>query len=86
MLTIFFILTELVLLANSYSELITFIANRPAQDMRYAIEASKIKNDLGWVPYGAIESGIRKTVQWYLSNQSWCQETLDSRPKRVTGE
>ncbi|SET48624.1 dTDP-glucose 4,6-dehydratase [Thorsellia anophelis] len=56
-----------------YEDLITFVKDRPGHDMRYAIDASKIERDLGWVPAETFESGIRKTVQWYLTNQTWWQ-------------
>ena len=54
-----------------YSKLITYVQDRPGHDFRYAIDASKIKNDLGWTPKETFESGIRKTIQWYLDNKSW---------------
>lgn len=61
----------------SFSELITFVTDRPGHDMRYAIDATKIKNDLGWVPEETFESGIEKTVHWYLNNKEWWQRVLD---------
>lgn len=54
-----------------YETLITFVKDRPGHDLRYAIDASKIKQDLGWVPEESFETGIRKTVEWYLNNQEW---------------
>nr|WP_256834877.1 dTDP-glucose 4,6-dehydratase [Pseudomonas oleovorans] len=60
----------------SYRELITFVKDRPGHDRRYAIDASKIQRELGWVPQESFESGIRKTVQWYLSNRDWWQRVL----------
>jgi dTDP-glucose 4,6-dehydratase len=54
-----------------YSEQITFVADRPGHDRRYAIDASKIERELGWKPAETFESGIRKTVQWYLANPEW---------------
>ena len=54
-----------------YREQITFVADRPGHDRRYAIDASKIQRELGWKPQETFESGIRKTVQWYLSNEAW---------------
>ena len=71
------ILDELVPLNTKYSALITHVADRPGHDMRYAIDASKIEKDLGWVPLETFESGIKKTVQWYLDNQSWCHHVQD---------
>ncbi|WP_373092873.1 GDP-mannose 4,6-dehydratase, partial [Zhongshania sp.] len=56
--------------------LITFVKDRPGHDARYAIDASKIQRDLGWVPEETFESGIRKTVQWYLDNPQWWQRVL----------
>ncbi|WP_312513528.1 dTDP-glucose 4,6-dehydratase [Stutzerimonas nitrititolerans] len=55
----------------SYREQITFVRDRPGHDRRYAIDASKIERELGWVPAETFESGIRKTVRWYLDNQDW---------------
>ncbi|WP_028357568.1 dTDP-glucose 4,6-dehydratase [Brackiella oedipodis] len=61
----------------SFSELITFVTDRPGHDMRYAIDASKIQRELGWTPQETFESGIRKTVKWYLDNKAWWQRVLD---------
>lgn len=55
----------------NYQDLITYVKDRPGHDLRYAINASKIKKDLGWVPVETFESGLRKTVEWYLANQEW---------------
>lgn len=62
---------------EQYQDLITFVADRPGHDVRYAIDASKIERELGWAPDESFESGIRKTVEWYLSNQEWWQRVLD---------
>ena len=56
---------------KSYREQITFVKDRPGHDRRYAIDATKISNELGWKPEETFETGIRKTVQWYLDNQDW---------------
>jgi dTDP-glucose 4,6-dehydratase len=64
-----------------YRELITFVADRPGHDKRYAIDASKIKRELGWVPEETFESGIRKTVRWYLDNPQWWQRVLSGEYK-----
>ncbi|MBO6906193.1 MAG: GDP-mannose 4,6-dehydratase, partial [Parvibaculum sp.] len=54
-----------------HEDLITFVADRPGHDKRYAIDASKIARDLGWHPQENFESGLRKTVRWYLENREW---------------
>ncbi|MGE0081082.1 MAG: dTDP-glucose 4,6-dehydratase [Thiohalomonadaceae bacterium] len=56
-----------------HAQLITYVKDRPGHDKRYAIDASKIERDLGWRPQETFESGLRKTVQWYLANQKWVQ-------------
>lgn len=66
----------------SYKSLITYVADRPGHDMRYAIDASKIQQELGWQPQETFESGIRQTVQWYLENQDWCQHVQDGSYQR----
>jgi dTDP-glucose 4,6-dehydratase len=60
-----------------YANQITFVTDRPGHDLRYAIDASKIKRELDWIPKQDHESGFRKTVRWYLENQSWTQKILD---------
>ena len=60
-----------------YEQLITFVSDRPGHDVRYAIDASKIERELGWVPQETFESGLRKTVEWYLANESWWRAVLD---------
>ena len=57
---------------SPHENLITYVADRPGHDLRYAIDASRIESELGWQPEESFESGMRKTVQWYLDNQSWC--------------
>ncbi|HEX4976151.1 MAG TPA: dTDP-glucose 4,6-dehydratase, partial [Pseudomonadales bacterium] len=59
-----------------YDDLITFVTDRPGHDTRYAIDASKIKNTLNWQPEETFQSGLRKTVLWYLQNQNWWQRVL----------
>lgn len=59
-----------------YRDLITFVKDRPGHDLRYAIDASKIERELGWHPAETFESGLRKTVQWYLDNSDWWQRVL----------
>ena len=60
-----------------YEDLITFVKDRPGHDVRYAIDASKIDKELEWVPQESFETGIRKTVVWYLENQNWWSRVLD---------
>ncbi len=64
---------------GSYSDQVQFVTDRPGHDLRYAIDNSKIKNELGWSPVQDHESGFRKTVEWYLENESWWQAILDGR-------
>jgi len=64
-----------------YRDLITHVSDRPGHDKRYAIDASKIQRELGWKPQETFETGIRKTVQWYLQNQAWCNAVLDGSYK-----
>ncbi|WP_369587106.1 dTDP-glucose 4,6-dehydratase [Kingella oralis] len=64
-----------------YADLITHVTDRAGHDVRYAIDASKIQRELGWTPQETFESGIRKTVQWYLDNQAWWQRVLDGSYK-----
>ena len=65
-----------------YEEQITFVKDRPGHDMRYAIDASKIERELNWLPQETFESGIKKTIQWYLDNQQWCQHVQDGSYQR----
>lgn len=67
---------------RSYREQITYVKDRPGHDMRYAIDASKIQRELGWVPAETFETGIIKTVEWYLNNQEWCQRVTDGSYRR----
>jgi dTDP-glucose 4,6-dehydratase len=62
-----------------FRDLITFVADRPGHDIRYAIDASKIASELDWQPQETFESGILKTVNWYLNNQVWWQDILDNK-------
>jgi dTDP-glucose 4,6-dehydratase len=66
---------------EKYSDLISFVADRPGHDLRYAIDATKIKNTLGWVPDETFETGIRKTILWYLDNIDWC-DSVNNRIQR----
>lgn len=62
---------------DNYEALITHVADRPGHDLRYAIDASKIERELGWTPEETFETGLRKTVEWYLANESWWRNVLD---------
>jgi len=72
-LTICDLLDEIKPKATSYREQITYVADRPGHDRRYAIDADKISRELGWRPQETFESGIRKTVHWYLNNEEWVE-------------
>ena len=82
--TICKILDELKPQANgqTYESLITFVKDRPRHDLRYAIDATKIQNELGWTPTETFETGISKTVQWYLNNLDWCHRVQDGSYQR----
>lgn len=71
------LLQELAPQQASYRELITFVTDRPGHDVRYAIDASKIERELGWTPSEIFETGLRKTVQWYLANETWWKRVQD---------
>ncbi|MGP9552093.1 dTDP-glucose 4,6-dehydratase [Halomonas sp. AOP42-D1-22] len=62
---------------TTYKQLITFVTDRPGHDVRYAIDASKMERELGWVPQETFETGLRKTVQWYLTNETWWKRVQD---------
>lgn len=66
---------------SEYRELITFVRDRPGHDARYAIDATKIERELGWVPEETFETGLRKTVQWYLDNHQWWERVLSGEYK-----
>ena len=68
---------------QSYRDLIKFVDDRPGHDVRYAIDASKIEKDLGWVPEETFESGLRKTVEWYISNRGWWQDKVARSAKSM---
>ncbi|UKA06997.1 dTDP-glucose 4,6-dehydratase [Photobacterium damselae subsp. damselae] len=67
---------------TQYQDLITYVTDRPGHDVRYAIDASKIAAELGWKPAETFESGLRKTVEWYLNNQQWWRRVLDGSYNR----
>jgi dTDP-glucose 4,6-dehydratase len=73
------LLDELVPAQQSRRELITFVADRPGHDARYAMDITKISNELGWRPSETFQSGLRKTVAWYLENRSWWQDIRSGR-------
>ncbi len=68
---------------EGFKSLITFVTDRAGHDVRYAIDASKIAKELNWMPQETFESGIRKTVQWYLDNQDWSQHVLDGSYQEI---
>lgn len=80
--TICSILDELVPKVSSYAEQITYVTDRPGHDRRYAIDATKMSSELNWQPQETFETGLLKTVQWYLANQEWCQHVQDGSYQR----
>lgn len=80
--TICSILDELMPKETKYAEQIEFVNDRPGHDRRYAIDSSKMQRELGWVPEETFETGLRKTVQWYLDNQQWCKNVQDGSYQR----
>lgn len=69
---------------DDFNQLITYVKDRPGHDLRYAIDATKIKNELGWKPVETFESGIVKTIQWYLDNLEWCRRIRDGSYRKVS--
>lgn len=67
---------------SSYLDLVSFVTDRPGHDRRYAIDSGKIGSELGWKPEETFESGLRKTVQWYLNNAGWCRNVQDGSYQR----
>ncbi|MBW3530954.1 dTDP-glucose 4,6-dehydratase [Shewanella sp. NKUCC06_TVS] len=65
-----------------YAEQITYVTDRPGHDRRYAIDATKMSNELNWQPEETFETGLRKTIEWYLTNQEWCQHVQDGSYQR----
>jgi dTDP-glucose 4,6-dehydratase len=80
--TICSILDSLVPKDSLYAEQITYVTDRPGHDRRYAIDASKMSHELNWTPVETFETGLRKTIQWYLDNQTWCQHVQDGSYQR----
>jgi dTDP-glucose 4,6-dehydratase len=66
---------------SSFKELITYVKDRPGHDVRYAINTNKIIQDLNWTPQETFDTGIRKTVEWYLDNKIWCNNILNGSYK-----
>ena len=75
--TICEILDRLVPKDRPYGDQITFVADRPGHDLRYAIDPARIRDELGWRPSVTLEQGLEKTVTWYLENQDWWRALLD---------
>lgn len=67
---------------SGYESLIQYVSDRPGHDLRYAIDARKIQQSLGWFPVESFESGLRKTVEWYLNNGAWCSHVQDGSYQR----
>lgn len=67
---------------KSHTSLIEYVSDRPGHDLRYAIDAGKIQKELGWTPKETFESGLRRTVKWYIDNRDWCNHVLDGSYQR----
>jgi dTDP-glucose 4,6-dehydratase len=80
--TICSILDVLVPKDASYADQITYVTDRPGHDRRYAIDATKMSNELNWQPEETFETGLKKTIEWYLANQTWCQHVQDGTYQR----
>ena len=80
--TICDILDTLVPKGSKYAEQITYVQDRPGHDRRYAIDSSKMQRELDWTPEETFETGLRKTVQWYLDSSTWCQNVQDGSYQR----
>ena len=80
--TICEILDTLVPKAAKYEEQITYVTDRPGHDRRYAIDSTKMSEELNWTPMETFETGLRKTIQWYLTNQQWCKNVQDGSYQR----
>ena len=80
--TICSILDTLVPKATKYADQITYVTDRPGHDRRYAIDSSKMSEELNWTPVETFETGLRKTIEWYLSNQQWCKNVQDGSYQR----
>jgi dTDP-glucose 4,6-dehydratase len=80
--TICSILDELIPKETKYSDQIIFVTDRAGHDRRYAIDATKMKTDLNWTPVETFKTGLRKTIQWYLDNQDWCNNVQDGSYQR----
>lgn len=80
--TICRILDTIVPKSGNYEDQITYVSDRPGHDRRYAIDSSKMQADLNWTPEETFESGLRKTIQWYLDNQAWCKSVQDGSYSR----
>ncbi|MCK4851124.1 MAG: GDP-mannose 4,6-dehydratase, partial [Phycisphaerae bacterium] len=65
--------------SGDYRDLIKFISDRPGHDRRYAIDATRIRKELGWTPKHTFETGLRETIQWYLANSHWLDEIRTER-------
>tara|TARA_R110002033_G_scaffold96537_1_gene145409 strand:- start:57 stop:1124 length:1068 start_codon:yes stop_codon:yes gene_type:complete len=80
--TICSILDTLAPKDTPYAEQITYVTDRPGHDRRYAIDSSKMSRELNWQPEETFETGLRKTIEWYLTNQTWCQNVQDGSYQR----
>ena len=77
------IINKILSTMDKTSDLIEFVEDRPGHDLRYSLDSSKIRKELGWSPKTNFEDGITKTISWYLSNESWLDSISDSITKKT---
>jgi dTDP-glucose 4,6-dehydratase len=77
--TICALLDEMAPKAAPYADQISFVTDRPGHDARYAIDPTRIRDELGWRPSVTVEEGLRRTVRWYLDNEAWWRPLLDRK-------
>jgi dTDP-glucose 4,6-dehydratase len=77
------VVKEILSILGKDESLIEYVVDRPGHDLRYAIDPTKISNELGWLPKTSFEEGIKKTIQWYLYNKEWWQHILERTYKNI---
>ena len=66
---------------HSHTKLISYVKDRPGHDIRYAVDPSKLMNELGWKPFYNFKTGLKNTIEWYVSNLSWCEQIMSPKGK-----